>query len=424
MIAAALKNRLLPLFGTAVIDQAVLSAANFAVGLILIRYTSSSDYGHYVLAYAAVALAVTMQGAWVTGPLMVLSSKKSEEDRRLMIGSIHVSQNLMLRRLATPLLILISGLWLAGVLERHQALVLLAGILAGWMALKREFLRSILLIYTRSHSLLAVDTVYVVALVGLAVLAVFGPLPAAPMSVLALAGAAAAGGWPAAQILADNPGWTPGDPKPYWREMRPLAIWAATGAAIYWGFSQGYNYLLALKLDTTAVAAVAAARLLLQPANLMSTGIKGVLMPMSSRWLVESGFAVLMRRLGWFLLGVGLLDGLYFILLWLGNDWLLDKVLKKQIPDHDFLLLMWAVLAVLNLVRDIYQGALIARERLRALAWVAGFSTVAALLTMWFAITAIGARGAMWGLLVGETISTLGVLILCSRELRISAKPA
>ena len=61
-------SRLLRLFSSAVIDQALLSATNFAVGLLLIRYTSDADYGQYVLAFNALLLITSFQGALIGGP--------------------------------------------------------------------------------------------------------------------------------------------------------------------------------------------------------------------------------------------------------------------------------------------------------------------------------------------------------------------
>ena len=44
------------MLGSAVTSQAVLSAASFAVGLLLIRHTSDLQYGYFILASSAVLL--------------------------------------------------------------------------------------------------------------------------------------------------------------------------------------------------------------------------------------------------------------------------------------------------------------------------------------------------------------------------------
>ncbi len=50
------RGALARLFGSSIIDQALLSAANFAVGLMLIRYSSETQYGYYILAFNAMML--------------------------------------------------------------------------------------------------------------------------------------------------------------------------------------------------------------------------------------------------------------------------------------------------------------------------------------------------------------------------------
>ncbi|TAL57463.1 MAG: hypothetical protein EPN84_13675, partial [Legionella sp.] len=88
-IAAGGKARWVKLFSSAVIDQAALSAANFLVGLLLIRHTSDADYGHYVLGFSTLLLLTGMQGAYIGGPLSVLAPRKTPEQRRLMLATLY-----------------------------------------------------------------------------------------------------------------------------------------------------------------------------------------------------------------------------------------------------------------------------------------------------------------------------------------------
>ncbi len=49
----------------------------------------------------------------------------------------------------------------------------------------------------------------------------------------------------ARRALKREPGFIAGDAAPFWREMRPLAVWATVGAMTYWIYNQSYNYVLA-----------------------------------------------------------------------------------------------------------------------------------------------------------------------------------
>ena len=59
------------LLSTAVISQALLSAASFAVGLILIRSTTDVQYGYYILASSAILLLVSLQTGFFNPPLAI-----------------------------------------------------------------------------------------------------------------------------------------------------------------------------------------------------------------------------------------------------------------------------------------------------------------------------------------------------------------
>ena len=238
---AGASSRLLQMFSSSIVDQILLSAGNFFIGFMLIRRTSDFDYGLFVVLQSTILLLASAQGAWLSGPLAVLAPKRPPEDRRQMVGAVAGSHRRGLRLLtAIALLFPIVG-YATGLLQPLVALVAGIGVLATATALKREFLRGVLLVYARPNAVLKADFYYVGALVVGALLAAYGPHPA----VLWASGALVAAGWLCAEnanrSLARNPGWVKADASAYWREIRPLGIWSAVGAVIYWCFGQSYN---------------------------------------------------------------------------------------------------------------------------------------------------------------------------------------
>lgn len=427
-----LPSRLLRLFSFAVIDQALLSAANFLMAFLIIRHTTGADYGVFVLVQTTVMMAVVAQGSWLSGPLFVLLPKKTPERRAEMVGAIGGSQRRMLRRLVAvgmlvPPLGCAGGFWDAG-----AALIGFLALFAGWATLLREYNRVVLLCYGRSQTLLSLDTVYAALLIVAAVAAVFAPrelslggapihVPAAAWAVLALAASAGIGGHVAFRALAKNPGWHDADDaRPYWRELRPLAVWSAAGAAVYWLFSQSYNYVIASSIGLEAVADVNATRLLLMPAVLITVGVKGLLTPSASSWLIESGITSVLRRLTLFVVGIAVLDLLYFAVVWLLRDWLTTGLMRRTIADLDRLLLLWLCMALLGLARDIYMTALQALERFKVVAMLTGVGAVISLSIMWFALQRWGAAGTLIGQIVGELVILTGMILLALQSNRRS----
>jgi O-antigen/teichoic acid export membrane protein len=422
---AGARSRLLQLFSTSVVDQIMLSAGNFFVGFMLIRRTSDADYGMFVLVQSAILLLVSGQNAWLSGPLAVLAPKRPPDQRRAMVGAVAGSQiRLLVWATAASLLVPLAGL-LLGRLTTLVAAVAAVGILAAAASLQREYVRSVLFVYSRSNDVFVSDAFYVAALLVGALLAAFGPAPRVLWAVAGVLAAAWCGGAVAHRSLGRNPGWVGGDARPYWREMRPLGIWSALGAVIYWSFGQSYNYMLASRVNLTAVADVNAARLLLMPAFVVALGIKSLLIPSAASWLAESGLARLVKRLAVFAAGIVVLDLMYVACVWLLRDWMTDDLLHKHIGDRDALLLLWASIAIIGLVRDVLQCALIALESFRPMAWLTGLSAVISLSLTWFGLAWWGPRAALIGVISGECVNLLGVLWLLRRRLAASrAAPA
>ena len=57
------------LLGSAVVSQALLSAASLVIGLVLIRRTSDLQYGYFILASNAILLLASLQNAFF-GPAL------------------------------------------------------------------------------------------------------------------------------------------------------------------------------------------------------------------------------------------------------------------------------------------------------------------------------------------------------------------
>jgi O-antigen/teichoic acid export membrane protein len=399
-------------FGTGVIDQVLLSGASFIAGFLMIRYTSDLDYGHFVLAQSAVVLMASAQGAWLSGPLSAMAPRKSPEDKRVMIGSIRASQSRFLSRAAIGLLLGAAVGYGLGLWGAPNAIVAGATIFAAWATLQREYLRGVLLIYSKPEWMLRADLVYVVALItGIALAAYFGHW-AGVCSIVALGIATCAGSVAAYRLFASDPGWVVGEAMPFWRELRPLGAWATVGAVIYWLFAQSYNYVLAERLDLTAVTNVNAARLVLMPVFVFTLGINNLLMPVASNWLAEFELASMLRRLGLLALGIATLDFIYFGLAWTFRHWLVSDVLHKSIGDRDRLLMLWAAIALIFLVREVLQAALFALRQVKSMTWLLALSAIVSLSLMWVGVRWWGAAAVLIGQIAGECVNLVGLALL------------
>lgn len=412
---AGLAQRSLRLFSISVMDQVVLSGANLLIAFVLIRFTSDNDYALYVLVQSTMLLLVSMQAAFLLQPLAVLTPRLPPEERFRTITAVKETQRRVLKWVALSALGLPLLGYVTGLLSALMALIVATGTLAVWAALRREYLRTVLLMYSRPLDLLGADAIYAgVTLLGLT-LAVLGLKHAVVGTTLAIAAAGWFGAAAAHRSLAANPGWQKGGTVTNWLDMRKMGFWALVGATIYWFLGQSYSYVLASRLNLQAVADVNATRLLLMPAIVMTVGVTSLLGPTTATWYSQIGARPMVMRLLNVLLAVAVLEVAYFVVIWFGRDWILTSVLHKHIEDRDLLLLLWGGLATIALVRDVLQCGLIAMGHLKSLAGQVGVSAAVAVCIMWFGTKWWGAWAVLVGQITGELINLAGILMLLRR---------
>lgn len=420
---AARHSAFVRMFSSALASQAVLSATSFAVGLLLIRHTSDLQYGYYILVSGAIILVTSLQNAYIAPPMVNRMTTLEPSACGDLTGGLYREQRRVIAALAALALVSALALWLAGRLDLPTLLLVSAAILAIVPALRREYFRMVLLAYRRAHLVLRGDLAYAGLLLAGMLLASFSPMPALA-AILALAFAALLASRQLAQSLHQVEPWNPQGAPGILRAIAPLGVWSTAGAAIHWSFSQGYTWLVAGTLDVSAVAAIAATRLLVMPVNLLSTGIGSLLLPLASRWLHERGATLVLRRLLGFALVIAAVSLIYFVTLWLLRDWLFDVLLKKDFAQRDLLLLLWSASFMLMAVNQQLVYLPIVRERFHSLTALTLLCALLALAVSFWGLHRFGGAGAPLGILIGELVNAIGIVLLCLRETRVHRRPA
>jgi O-antigen/teichoic acid export membrane protein len=407
----------LRIISSAVLAQALLSAGNFLVGLMLIRRTPPDQYGYYVLIVTAVLLLTSLQGAFIQPSMVKCLASAEIDERRDFIGGVYREQQRFLFFLASACALLLAVLWFFGVVGGSLALIVLAGITATMAAIYREFFRMVLFSYRLPMEALKVDTCYVILLLGGAFLATRTATPAVA-AALALTVAAAAGGWLFARVLRRREGWNPHSAPGIIKSLAPMGTWALIGAAIHWTFSQGYVYLVAGTLDVTAVATLAATRLLMMPVNLMSSGIGSMTFPIVTNWLQYHPVRSVFHRLCMVAGAIACLAIVYFAVMWFLRDWIFAHVIKGVFPQRDTLLLLWSAVFLFMAVRDQMLYLPAAKGHFRIMAGLTLATAVLSLVISYVGMRFFGVVGALIGILAGEAFNILGFVALSLIEVR------
>jgi O-antigen/teichoic acid export membrane protein len=413
------KLAFLRMLSNAVLSQALLSAGNFFVGLLLIRRTAPEQYGYYVLIVTAVLLLSGLQAAFIAPSLVRCLTVADLEGRRDFVGGALRMQRQRLLMLVAAFAAVMAPLWYFDVVRGPIALIVLAAIAAALMTLYREYFRMVLQAYRLPSQALKVDIIYVAALCSGAYLATLTSAPAMS-AALGLSFAAAVGGWLLSRMVWYHEGWNIHGSPNVLHEIAPVGTWALAGAAIHWTFSQGYLYLVASMLGVSAVATVSATRLIMMPVNLMASGIGSMTFPTVSKWLQEHPVRVVFHRLSWLAMGIAGLALSYFTVMWFGRDWIFTYVIKGHFEHRDTLLLMWGAVFLLMAVRDQMLFLPAGRGQWRIMAWLTLVTAVFSLAIGYVGMRMFGVVGALVGVLAGEGFNILGFLALSLREVRLA----
>ncbi len=402
----------------AVLDQALLSAANFIVGLVLIRHTSDLQYGYYILATNAFMLLTSLQNAFVSPALVTRFTRLDAQQHPGVIGSLyHEQRDLMFKTMGIGIIATLLLCALTSWLDAGTGSVLVVGLVCTLAIAHREYFRIVLLSYREPGEVLRSDLPYIAVLIGGVWLATQTSAPAT-FAIASMGAASLCSGLMLAHKLHRRQPWQPVAGRRLMREIAPLGLWSLAGAAIHWSFSQGYSYVVAGALDVTAVAAIAATRLLMMPINLLSTGIRSMMLPMTANWLDRGGVSSTLRKLVLFAIAIATIAMAYFASMWLLRDWIFANVMHKQFAQRDPLLLMWSAIFLVMVVRDQFIILLIARERFRVLTQLTLICAAVSLGVGWWAMQLYGQVGALSGMLLGELINLSGVALLVLRERR------
>ncbi len=409
-------SRLVQQGALSLVDQAVLSLANFLVGIFLIQNTSKDAYGSYVVAFAVILLLIGVQNAIVTTQMTVLAPGKTDGERDHFCAALATGQYLVFGPLAALLLVVAAAGTLTGWLLADQSalIVAVAGTTMG--VLFREFLRGLFFLRLELRAVLALDLLYVLALfVGLYCAREFagGALHLLALWMLGVGSLVSA----AAMLSVARLPWrqsVAGRAKAL-REAWVSGRWALGGVSVTWIQDQSYVYLLSLLAGAASAAEANAARLLLMPVMLLNAGMGRVTMP---RWalLRQEGKRREIERTANRILGIlVLVVAVYGGVLVLLQDYAIGWLLSDDYRSVGGFIVLWGAVVALQVVRSNFSVMLQVYQRFREITIANVVSALAVIGASFALIPGSGVKGSLVALLVGEVLLT-GLLAVLWRR--------
>jgi O-antigen/teichoic acid export membrane protein len=381
------------------VDQALVSGANFATMLLLARSVDPTEFGQFTLVYSALLLAGVLQAALVTQPHNVLGAA--------LVGPAYVRYTSSTAAQQIAFTAAAAGLVLVGALVGTALDSSLSGLLfalvpaiVAWEL--QEFIRRILYTEGRVRAVLLND---VISYGGQALLVIVlfasGRLDAT-IALYVIAATSAAG--LAFGILQVRDRLRPIVDLSAIRENLAFGKWLAGAESGYWASTQIYLYLAAAVLGAAGAGLIRAAQLVFGPLNILVFYLGSVLPSRFARAYAAGGHDALnaaMRLTGLVVLPV---TTLYCALFVVFAGPALRLIYGDAYADGGSVLVLFGLFYVVVTPLPILTSALRTLRRPRVIFEAYLIASLAAAGAGWLIVRSFGTEGAVGGMVFSISI--------------------
>ncbi|HEX5355222.1 MAG TPA: hypothetical protein VFW93_03320 [Aquabacterium sp.] len=398
------------------IDQAILSASNFLIGLVFIKFATKHEYYAFSQIIGYNALTLALQGAVVNTTALTLLPQKDDVNRAAAARAFFGLQLVLSLFLAV-----VGGLAIWAVpssismdeVSVNLALGMALLILATWL---REFLRNVQFINMRPDLCLRNDLIYVLVLVAaIGGLVLEGSVRAD--SMLLLVGSVGVGtGLLWALGAGIKPVVTFSAWRTLWKEVWPLARWSLPAGVVAWAFGNAYLLIGARMVGPEGTAEIVAAKLFTAPLGMLFLSWANIFRPKVSQSITKGEVASVggLTRLS--MIGVVIIVVLYCGALTLSYPYLETYLLGEKYKGLRVDIAWWGLFFLASGMSGVCNGVLLAGGHFRQSFYAAAGSSVVSIGSMLLLSWMYGKNGLMAGAVMGEACYA-GILFLGMRAM-------
>ncbi len=365
------------------IDQGLLSAAGFALNLLLIRSWDAAQFGAYAVIVAVSLIAYSVQNALIGSQLQSLRPRAIDSDDEHELVVTLWSANFVLMIAVACL----TWAGMAAIWQNHPPLLPLASALFAGGNRLREYVRSFLFSELDVRTPLMVDASYVL-LTAAGLLALWLWQGALELSfvclLMAIASVAVCVPVLLSRIDLFSLRLTNSARRRYSRIWRGQSRWALLGAGCSEVIGRAHVFVVGAWYGTAAVGVLQAGEMLFRPLGLVAQAWERIAQPRFAR-LSAAGNWPAVRTLGrvsaWSMAGISIL---YITALWLGWPLLEREVFRGAYENIFFVKVLWGITATIAVIAHVYGVMLqgLARFRDLSVTSVAGSSVTLVLLLL------------------------------------------
>lgn len=349
----------IPQFFWAVMDQAVVSVANFGYNFVLARYAAPEDYGIYIILFAILMIVYSVvQSALTLEPLIILGSKESSGERNAYITQT-ITLNIAISLLAILALLILALLFSQFENAAYTQALLLATLPIIPMNL-RYFTRCLFIMNHRFDKAFLCDvSVLATAVIGFFVLLHVGTITNLQIALLfALAEGSAVVLWAflkrqsAQQLLVAVGSSLKTLPQmrqwPATRRNWTYGKWVLLASAASYLCQQAQFLILPSFIPLAALAGYRAAYLVAQPIYLFATGIEAYVWSSSVLVLKQSGRSKLVAHLVRIMIPISVAVIVYIWVAGINAKWIMDVAFAGKFTSFAYLVWYFTIAALVT----------------------------------------------------------------------------
>lgn len=374
--------------GWSLIDQGVVSAANFLSILILAKAMSPANFGIFMLAHTGLLIMNSFQNAIITQPHNVLGVRREGQAYINFTTSLALVQ--LIGSTILSLVILVVGYFVSEFFSEANGTVIIGLAFAAVPWMMQEFVRRVL--YTKSETTAAAinDSVsYGLQLIGVIALMLFstkeGPSPIEALLVFGGSSLIAVllGLWQLRRHFAFKQPSLWVSTKSAWLESWHFGKWLVSQQILVWFGTSGYGWLLAAIIGPEKFGMYRAAYQIVFVLNPIRQAMMNYLPSRISHIFASQGREAMVRWVGKMTLLLSIPFALFAALLIIGAEPILNLVYHDKFANTgmQWVVMGGAIAFLLNFYRAPKEYAIIAMGNLKALFMRTVFSTVMVLTT-------------------------------------------
>lgn len=390
-----------------IVEQAMLSSANFLAALILARTLPKEEYGIFTLAYTAAIFLQGFQRALLSIPMVVyaaspeLLAENGVFWRRLQAGLVVV--------VTLSLLLLLALFMLVEAVYWIQA-VLWITLIITVPIFYYEFFRRWLIQEGKISQLLTMAVAYAAVYVGGVLVVVRNHQAALPAALLM------AGGAVVATLIGYRRATSP-KPRPtltfsqFLRDLWMFGRWSVLSHVAFTGYNSLTQFVLAFFAGPTGVAMFQATRNTVQPVQTLIMAIDNVDKPRASKSLLKGGLPAMAASLRNTSRTLILLGGGYLLFLGVMAPHVLHVLYDGRYDDASFETRSWLPVVFLMLLGQPFESGLYLLKRPDLLFKGRIWAALAGIIVALVFVPVLGVSGALLGLGAGWLVSTVFAFI-------------